>query len=535
MRRWNGWGEEEIHVPLPPGAAEFLNQRVGPPLGPGLTVPLEDSVSRVPEPRLRLPSDARLDTTPEARLRHARGQSLSDWIELRSGTVTSYPDAVAYPETSEDVRALYALARATGAVLLPYGGGTSVVGHLTPPETDRPVLSVDLSRLSALTRFDEASRLATFGAGVAGPALEAQLAPLGYMLGHFPQSFEYATLGGWVVTRSSGQQSLGFGRIEDLFAGGTLESPAGAMYLPPLPASAAGPDLRHLVLGSEGRMGILSSVTVRVVPRFEKETFVAVFLPSFEEALAALSTIAQSGLPLSMARLSNPTETVTNLALAGHPRLIGNVERYLRFRSVSEGKCLLLLGSSRAGGTRALRDAIALAKDHGGVSLGSSLGKAWKKGRFRGPYLRNSLWDAGYAVDTLETATTWDNVPRLHDAIEKALRGALEPEGERVHVFTHVSHVYSSGSSLYSTYVYRLAADPALTLARWKKLKGAASAAIVAHGGTISHQHGVGKDHAPYLAAEKGPLGMSTLANAISHFDPEGLLASGNLMPPKEP
>jgi alkyldihydroxyacetonephosphate synthase len=374
-------------------------------------------------------------------------------------------------------------------------------------------------------------QLATFGAGVAGPELEAQLRARGFTLGHFPQSFQFSTLGGWVVTRSSGQQSLGYGRIEDLFAGGVLLAPAGEWRLPPFPASAAGPDLRHLALGSEGRLGILTEVVVRVSPLPEREEFHAVFFSNFIDGLTAARRIVQERLPLSLLRLSTPNETATTLALAGHERLIGLLETMLGVRGVGEAKCMLLCGfTGRPATVRDARHAtLDITKAHGGAHVGRRFGEQWIEGRFRTPYLRNTLWELGYAVDTLETAVNWDRVPRMIDAVETAIHKAL-PDGERAHVFTHLSHVYPQGASIYTTYLFRIAADPDETLRRWEAMKSAASRAIVAGGGTISHQHGVGRDHAPYLAAEKGVLGMATLADVAARFDPDGRLNPGVLM-----
>ncbi|GIV96791.1 MAG: FAD-binding oxidoreductase [Herpetosiphonaceae bacterium] len=528
MRRWNGWGDDTVVVPLSEPALELLGRLLGPGTPPR-DATLSEALAAVPSSRL--PTHPLISVDPLDRLHHARGQSLPDWIALRSGRIDAFPDGVAYPASGEEVRALIDVARATGVRLIPYGGGTSVVGHVNP-RGDAPVLTVDMRRLSLLQHLDEKSRLATFGAGVVGPALEAQLRARGYTLGHFPQSFEYSTLGGWVATRSSGQQSLGYGRIEQLFAGGRLETPAGTLELPPFPASAAGPDLRQLVLGSEGRLGILTEATVRVTPLPEREAFHAVFFPDWECALAAARSLAQAGLPLSMLRLSTPVETATTLALAGHARAIGALERLLALRGAGDGKCLLLLGfTGRSRLVRqARREALAIARSYAGIHTGQLFGKQWRKSRFRAPYLRNTLWELGYAVDTLETATTWSRVSALLEHIETALRSALLAEGEQVHVFTHLSHVYPTGSSIYTTFVFRIAGDACETLRRWQILKETASRAIIEDGGTISHQHGVGADHRPYLAVEKGALGMAALHAVCSSFDPDGLMDSGNLL-----
>jgi alkyldihydroxyacetonephosphate synthase len=535
MRRWNGWGDDTVTYPLHEGARGFLEAAVGSGTPPQ-DATLEEVMARVPASRLRAHPLICEDVAD--RVRHARGQSLPDWIALRSGHITTFPDGIAYPSTGEDVRELFAYGQSTGARLIPYGGGTSVVGHINPLPGDRPNLTVDLTRLNRLRHFDEESLLATFGAGVMGPDLEAQLRARGCTLGHFPQSFELSTLGGWIVTRSSGQQSLGYGRIERLFGGGLLEAPAGTLRLPPFPASAAGPDLREVVLGSEGRLGILVEATVRATRLPEIEAFHAVFFAHFEQGQRAVRQMLQAGLPLSMLRLSTASETETTLALAGHERLIGALERLLGLRGVGKGKCMLLLGfTGRETQVKAARkEALGIAGDHDGVHVGRTFGKEWHKSRFRTPYLRNTLWELGYAIDTLETATGWANIPAMLEAIETALSTGLEDVGERVLVFSHLSHLYPYGSSIYTTYLYRIASGPDRqqaaeeTLRRWQVLKAAASEAIVAQGGTISHQHGVGTDHLPYLPREKGTLGIEAIADLCNRFDPEGTMNPGKLI-----
>jgi len=532
MRRWNGWGDDTFTYVLPASAAGFLEGIVGRPTPPR-DATLEEVLSSVPASRLL--AHPLINTDPLERVRHARGQSLPDWIAMRSGHIAAFPDGLAYPNSNEEVRELLAYAASTGARLIPYGAGSSVVGHVNVVPGDASVLTMDLSHLNRLLHLDEVSQMATFGAGIYGPDLEAQLRARGFMLGHFPQSFELSTLGGWIVTRSTGQQSQGYGRIEKLFAGGRLEAPAGTWVLPPFPASAAGPDFREVVAGSEGRLGVLTEATVRVTPVPEREEFHAVFFPDFAHGLAAAREMLQSHVPLSMSRLSTPQETETTLALAGREKLIRWLKRYLELRGIRDERCMLILAAtgSKALVRFALGEGLAIARRHGGVYVGQTFGKEWKKGRWRTPYLRNTLWEAGFALDTLETATQWSNIPHMIEVIENALRPGLEWMGEQVLVFTHLSHMYPWGSNIYTTYLYRIPAngDPEETLRRWQELKSAASRAIVAAGGTITHQHGIGTDHQPYLAAEKGPLGMATLADLVRRFDPDGLMNPGKLLP----
>ncbi|KLU59474.1 putative FAD-linked oxidoreductase [Peptococcaceae bacterium CEB3] len=528
MRRWNGWGEETVNYGVTEGARVFLAERIGPGHVPQDVSP-EDMRALVPPSCLKEHPLIRTDIWE--RVLHSTGQSQADWINIRGGRVPAFPDGVAYPRNGGEVREILTFARQAGAVVIPYGGGTSVVGHLTVPLLERPVLTVDVSGMNALLDLDERSRLATFQAGVRGPDLEAALSKRGYTLGHYPQSFEYSTLGGWVAARSAGQYSFHYGKIERLLAGGVLETPRGTLILPAVPASAAGPDLREMALGSEGRLGIMTEAVVRVSPLPEKEVIKAAFFPDANMAYAAVRELAQSGLPLGMLRLSLPEETETTLRLSDPSRALAALEKWLKWRGAGEDKCLLLYGGIGRERTVnfALNEAWSIIKKHHGQGVGTAIGKAWRNNRFRLPYIRNDLWEMGYAADTLETAVNWLKVPATVEKIQASLREALRQENEKVHVFTHLSHFYAQGASIYTSYVFRLALLPEENIARWLRLKRAASEAIVQAGGTISHQHGVGLDHLPYLSAEKGTRGMEMIRSVCRAVDPEVMMNPGKL------
>ena len=517
---------------LPTAAKRMLLDRLGPGERPRDADPATVAAAL---PEGRLPIRSRVSADPADRLAHAAGESLPDWIARRAGRPVIVPDAIAHPNDPDEVRSLLAYAAANGAAVIPRGGGTSVVGGVTPTDTGRPVLVLDLLGLSGIRAFDPRSGLATFGAGTTGPAIEAELGPRGWMLGHLPQSWARATLGGWVAARSVGQQSLGFGRIEALFAGGRVEAPAGTLVLPPHPASAAGPDLRQLVLGSEGRFGVITEATVRAVPLPEEERVPALFLPDWEAGLSAVRTLVQARLPLAMVRLSGSLETSALLARGGRPAVSAALAAYFRLRGLPASPCLVLLAF--AGRRRVVNvaeaEARAMLASYGAVRGPGAIGRAWAASREGAFDLRAALWTHGYAVDTLETAADWSRLPTLADAVIGALRGGLAKIDERVVAFGHLSHVYGSGSSLYLTYVYRTAADPDETLRRWRVLKTAASRAIVAGGGTISHQHGVGTDHLPYLEAETGSLGLDVLDAVSRTLDPDGIMNPGVLIPPR--
>ena len=526
MRRWNGWGDESVTYDLSTHAEDYLRER----LGQGTRardVKLED----ISPPSSRLPDNSMTSPKTETRIRHSRGESFPDLVALRSGRIEAFPDAVAFPGRESEVEELLSYARDVGARVIPRGGGTSVVGGVNPLPGDRPVLVINLERMGRLRDLDEESRLASFGAGVRGPWIEAQLRGRGYTLGHFPQSFEYSTLGGWVATRSSGQQSLLYGRIEDTFRGGRIITPQGVMDLLPFPASAAGPDLRQVVLGSEGRLGLITSATIRIQPLPERERFWGIMFPNWEQGIAAVRSIAQSTLPLSMLRLSDPEETRSQLHLTLNPYVRRLLDGLLSRRGLRQEKCLLMLGATGKSSTvrRTHTRARTLAREYGGVAIGDVAGREWRNNRFRLPYLRNTLWEKGWAVETLETATTWRKLESTARAVLQALRTALE--NERVLAMAHLSHVYPTGASLYFTFFFRLAEDPEATLERWQTLKTAALEAIVDHGATLSHQHGVGTDHLPYMQREKGSIGLSMLEALRENVDPDGMLNPGKLLP----
>ena len=534
MRYWSSWGVEDstYTTDLKDSAREVLSVLVG-EATPLPLASLAEVIARVPDSRLA--EHPLVNLGGEERVRHARGQSLPDVLQMRGGEVDTFPDGVAFPESSEQVRALLAYAREHDIDVIPYGGGTSVVGHINPESGDRAVLTVDMSRMDQLIDLDRDSQIASFGAGTPGPLLEEQLQREGYTLGHFPQSWELSTVGGWVASRSSGQQSLRYGRIEQMFAGGTMETMEGTLDIPTIPASSAGPDIREMIMGSEGRMGIITEVKVRVTKLPEQESFHVAFYPSWDAGMAAARELAQQKIQLSMVRLSNELETMT-LMLTGDADEIAKLDARLAEQGISGGKVMMTYGAT---GTAAqCKSALEITREivssHGGVDGGAQLGANWAHGRFSAPYMREPLLAVGFAVDTMETAVDWVKVKGTMNCVESAITDAATSEGEKVHVYTHLSHVYGQGSSLYTTYMFRCARDYTETLARWKRLKSAGARGIVSCGGTISHQHGVGADHREYLPAEKGELGIAAIRSLCDLFDPDALMNPGKLLPDKE-
>ncbi|WP_201608580.1 FAD-binding oxidoreductase [Psychrobacter okhotskensis] len=533
--RWNGWGNVSINKKVSPHGAKLIKSHIG-KTNKLKSVSLQQVLKTVPKSRLpaELTDLNMVSTDQEVRLRHARGQSFPDWIAMHGGNFEVFPDGVAFPESTDDVEQLLKLAQEHDLIVIPFGGGTSVVGHINPQKGSRPVLTVAMSKMDQLMDLDNESQIATFGAGTQGPAVEAQLDEHGYRLGHYPQSWELSTLGGWIAARSSGQQSLGYGRIEQMFAGGTLVTPQGVLNIADIPASSAGPDLREMMMGTEGRAGIFTTVKMRVQSQPEEELFKVAFLPNWAAGKAVLKQAVQSNIRLSMLRLSNAVETDAHLHLGTTPSQFLAISTYLKARGLSSDKVMLTYGVSgdKAQNKLALTQFKKLLKQHGSVTgkLTDIMGNIWAHGRFKFPYLRGTLWEKGIMVDTFETATNWINIDEQMAQMQDAVKTSLADEGEDVMAFTHISHVYKQGASLYTTYFFRAAKDHAATLKRWQKIKKAASLSLANGTATISHQHGVGRDHAPYLVAEKGELGLQVTSDMIKSLDPEQRMNPGVLL-----
>lgn len=529
MKRFQGWGNIKTDYPVPESGKHFLANVIGEPLSLKDVTP-EEILKKVPDSKLKPHPMISMD--PYDRASHARGQSTNDWVDMRDGLINTFPDGVAFPTSEEDVRDLIQYAKHTGAHLIPYGGGSSVVGHLTPLAEFSPTITVDMGKMDRVLEINHQNHTAVIQAGASGPVLEEQLKGAGFTLGHFPQSWEYSTLGGWIVTRSVGQQSYYYGRIEPLFAGGHLETPSGAIDLPLIPKSAAGSDLREWILGSEGRYGILTNAIMRIRKLPEREKFLSAFFPSWEEGVKAEIEIAQRQLGVCMSRLSDAYETEVTFHLSGEEKLVNLAKKGLDLIGIHDEHVMLIYGiTGEARSTRlAKREMEAVIRKYHGIPVNFYLGPAWIKKRFLTPYLRNTLWELGYSLDTFETSLPWSVLKECNKKVMDSLSHALEDVNERVFGFSHISHIYTNGGSMYVTYAYRRAADPYETLERWRKIKTLVSKIIIDYGGTISHQHGVGIDHKPYLQKEKTPLGMELIKNSIKTLDPDGIFNPGKLV-----
>jgi alkyldihydroxyacetonephosphate synthase len=538
--RWWGWGEDGHVVSMPDAATALLREEIGADPSAERRRPVALEEVRLPAPRLPGAARERLAAAVgaehvrddrEARVVHAAGRSYADLIRLRSGDGSSAPDAVVLPGSTEQVRAALAACAEQRVAVVPFGGGTSVVGGVEPVSDGfGGAVTIDLRRLDRVVSIDGKSLTATLEAGLNGPQIERALAAEGLTLGHFPQSFEYSTVGGWVATRSAGQASTGFGRIDELVEGLRVVAPAGEVGARALPASGAGPDLRELLVGSEGVLGVICDATLRVRRAPDARRYEGWWFASFDEGREAFRVMEQADASPDVARLGDREETRFSLVFASPGGAIERLGRaYLRARGRESG-CLAIVGfegSAEDVERRRVRTA-ALLRAGGGIGLGRHPGELWLRNRYAGPYLRDELLDRAILVDTLETATTWTGLDALYRATGDALRSSLAERGTPPFVMCHVSHLYRSGASLYFTFMARQEED---ALAQWRVAKAAASEAIVAAGGTITHHHAVGRDHARWMRAEVGEMGLELIRAAKERLDPAGIMNPGKLLP----
>ena len=532
--KWLGWGDPSVEPELDEQALAVLRERVG-ELEPAPRATELDSfelppAEPLPRPLIEAVGEESVFTGVEDRVRHATGRGYADLVRLRSGALDAAPDAVVLPADAAQVQRVLHLCGEERVAVVPFGGGTSVVGAIAPLRGEHErLISLDLSRLRGAS-VDERSLTATLGAGLRGPEAEAALRSAGLVLGHYPQSFEYATIGGFAATRSAGQASSGYGRFDALVSSVRLIAPAGDLRTLETPHTAAGPALRELVVGSEGVLGVIPEVTVRVRPAPRQRRYEAWMAESFEAGAEIVRALAQGpGLP-DVIRVSDEEETEGSLALSGPRGLAGTLfDGYLGLRR-RRGGALVIVGiegdeesvaRGRALAVRALRRG-------GAAFLGQAAGRSWEHGRYHGPYLRDTLMGMGAMVETLETSHTWSRLGELHAAVGTAIRDSLAAQGTPGLVFCHLSHAYADGASLYFTFISRARAGAEVE--QWGQVKRAASEAIVAAGGTITHHHAVGRDHAPYMEAEVGRTGLDVLRTVKEQLDPAGIMNPGKLL-----
>jgi alkyldihydroxyacetonephosphate synthase len=531
--KWWGWGPSKRRSELSPAMLEVLRSELG---ATGDTPPVElhevklSEPGPLPEAVRRAVGEGAVLTSDEDRVRRAAGSSYPDLIRLRSGRLSDAPDAVLLPSNASEVAAVLAACASEDVAVVPFGGGTSVVGGVDPYRDGfEHLVALDLGRMRDVD-VDPRSLTARLGPGLRGPDAEAALGAADVTLGHFPQSFEYATVGGFAATRSAGQASSGYGRFDALVTSIRAVTPSGELDTLRTSHTAAGPSLRELILGSEGTFGVITEVGVRVRPRPAVRRYEAWMASDFESGMEIARALGQRDAPPDVVRLSDRAETRLSLAMSGTQGVARRAfDAYLRLRRRDDG-CILIAGWEGERESVARRRALAarLIRLGGAAYLGQAPGRAWERGRYEGPYLRDALLDHGVMVETLETSHTWSRLAELYNTVRDAIHAALEAEGTAGLVLCHVSHLYPDGASLYYTFMARR--REGREIEQWRAAKQAACEAIVSTEGTITHHHGVGRDHAPYMRAEIGELGVETLRAVKQRLDPAGIMNPGKLL-----
>ncbi|MGH2849746.1 MAG: FAD-binding oxidoreductase, partial [Solirubrobacteraceae bacterium] len=435
---------------------------------------------------------------------------------------------VVYPATHEEVLAVLAACAQERVAVVPFGGGTSIVGGLDPLRgAQHAVISLDLARVAGLLTVDAASLTVSVAAGTRAPVLEAQLAEHDLTLGHYPDSFEFASVGGCAATRSVGQASSGYGRIDQAIQGVRLATPRGELSAAALPASAAGPALRELIVGSEGVLGVITGLLLRVRTRPAQHSYEGLVFDDFATAVEALRVAVQDRAAPDVVRISDEIQTSIVLAAGESGGRRAPLGRHL-MRSRRGVLAIVGWEGQRDAVERRRLHAMTLLERGGGTPIGEAAGRAWAASRFAAPYVRDELLGRGLLVDQFETASSWSGLASLRATVSAAIAHALGLRGTPPMIGSQISHVYLTGASLTFTVLAR--AEVGAEEAQWRAAKDAASAAIVAAGATISHHHGIGRDHAAWAAAELGPLGTSSLAALKAHLDPAGVMNPGKVI-----
>ncbi|WP_240646117.1 FAD-binding oxidoreductase [Georgenia sp. SYP-B2076] len=551
-QKWWGWGVEGVAFNYrdKPKMAPFVLDRVGIDLGAPATPPPSFEDLDVPAPRLgeelaeRLRSavgDEHVVQADMDRVVHTYGKGLADLVRVRAGDLPRVPDVVVYPADEDQVRAVVDAVVAADAVLIPFGGGSNISGSLTPPpDEQRAVVSLDLGRMNRVLEVDEAAGLARIQAGVLGPDMEEQLVARGWTMGHQPDSFRHSTLGGWIATRSSGMQSDKYGDIADITRGLRVVQPGKVVVLRPLPSTSSGPSVREMILGSEGRMGVVTEAWVNVHRLPEHREIIAYLYPTWSAGLAAMQEISTSDAAPSVTRVSDANETAFSLSTQKKSKGIsGKVSKVLfdvlRRRGWDlDAACLSYIGyeggAEHVGRNKAI--VAKIAKKHGGIKLGKGPGTLYDQKKFDTPYIRDFLLDIGGLADVSETAAPWSKLMDVYTGTVRAAQDAFARLGVKGFVMCHLSHSYHSGACLYFTFAFAPGtADVDAQLENYWAVKNAVQQSFMDTGATISHHHGVGTDHARWLEEDISAAGADVMVGLLRSVDPGRNLNPGTLLP----
>ncbi|NMO53389.1 FAD-binding oxidoreductase [Actinoplanes sp. TBRC 11911] len=547
--KWWGWGIDGVSFSYAdmPNFAPFIKRQVGLDLETRVAQPapsfdeLDVPTSRIPDDLTNFLIDVvgadNVVSTAHERVLHGSGKSIRDLMYVRAGDFARLPDVVVYPASESEVAALVALAVARDFVIIPFGGGSNIAGSLEPElAEERTVVSLDMGRLNRVLDINAEAGLARVEAGVRGPDLEAQLKAAGWTLGHFPDSFSHSTLGGWVATRSSGMQSDRYGDIADMTKGLRVARPDGILDLRPLPSTSTGPSLKEMILGSEGRLGVITEVTVQVHRVPEAREIRAYLFRTWAHGVAAMREITQSGLPVTLTRVSDARETsfsfATSKASGGVAALVKKgLMRYLKARGWDlDAIALSFIGfEGSAQQIAAIQKAVRrVVKKHEGISIGTGPGVLYDQKKFDTPYIRDFLLDRGGAADVSDTAAPWELLTTMHERVYAAAHGVFDQLGVRGWIMCHLSHSYRSGACLYFTFAFVEEGPPQIE--NYDVVKNAVQQAFVDVGGTLSHHHAVGVEHAPWLEDVLSPSGYRVVAGLLESADPGRNLNPGKIV-----
>jgi alkyldihydroxyacetonephosphate synthase len=484
-----------------------------------------------------------VSSDPQVRLLHAQGKSYRDLLRARFGMLPRPPDAVLFPGSRAEVEALLAAASRFRVQVIPFGGGTNISGGVeVDPSREGMAVAVSLRRMNRVLTIDKIARTARIEAGALGPELEATLNAEGFSLGHFPDSFEFSTLGGWLATRSAGMQSDAYGKIEDMVVSLTLCTPCGTLVTPNVPRSATGPDLAQIAVGSEGTLGLITEAVMRIRPLGARE-YRGLLVPGFANGIALARELAHRGALPTTTRIANPQETALGFAMKPASHGAGALfakgfKAYLKHvkRFPMADACLMIVGfeaATRADIARQRHRTLAVCREFGAVDLGPSVGARWSAGKYDYPYLRDVVMDRGGMVDVTETAATWDVLPQLYEEVKTSLHAVLRQGEYPGYVGCHLSHSYLSGACLYFTFAAK--AERGNELGQYLATKKLVFDLLLKHGATPTHHHAVGFELLRWMPQHLGPTGVQLLRGLKQSVDPLNLCNPGKLIPGDAP
>ena len=555
MMKWWGWGHPDFTFPMDqkPDLWPFISKMAGLNLTPDTnkTLPVLEENIQLHAPEInqdflskisKILQDNQISTSKMDRILHSYGKSYPDLYYARQGNFQNAPDMILYPQCHDDVEKIISIATQCEVSVVPFGGGTNIVGGvnhhsvtLDAQGNRRCYVTLNMQRMNRLLHLDSSSQIATIEAGVLGPQLEADLEQQGWSLGHYPDSFEFSSLGGWVATRSAGMQSDGYGRIEDMIVSLKMVTPTGTIVTRTVPASSSGPDLNRMLAGSEGTYGVITECTMRIHKAPQVKDYYGFLFPSFQKGVAAIRECIENNWTPTMFRLQDEGETQLALRLKSPKKgleafIQSQVKKFLKMTGY-EKPAILLVGFEGAKDQTDFisKEVLKIIKKHRGFSLGSGVGKTWSADKFNVPYLRDYVMDYAMMVDVAETAAVWSKLLPVYEKTIQTIRKNFNEESGHGYVGCHISHTYKTGACLYFTYAAKQI--PGKELEQYYKYKNEITQGFLDNGATLTHHHAVGVEHSRWLPQEISTHGVYAIKELKKALDPKGILNPGKLIP----